>query len=183
MANPQQGFTTISQARAAGNVPTFGAAVLQSALGIGGGGGGPSGSTLPSSVIGGTVGAGGSSKILTFPFDVGDGSSNNHFITFQIREFKPAKVSAARKLLKDAQANLASTQEAIEQLADQFYRSSETPSGSNLGEGDIWYDTANEQLKVYREISSGTFAWIALVSGGYITGEESLMDKLDGGLF
>ena len=74
-------------------------------------------------------------------------------------------------------------QEAIEQLADQFYRSSSTPSGSNLGEGDIWYDTANEQLKVYREISSGTFAWIALVSGGYITGEESLMDKLDGGLF
>jgi len=134
MANPQQGFTTISQARAAGNVPTFGAAVLQSALGIGGGGGGPSGSTLPSSVIGGTVGAGGSSKILTFPFDVGDGSSNNHFITFQIREFKPAKVSAARKLLKDAQANLASTQEAIEQF--------------DFGDDDAVEDIANSQAVV-----------------------------------
>ena len=74
-------------------------------------------------------------------------------------------------------------QDAIEQLADQFYRGSTTPSGTNLGEGDLWYDTANEELRVYREISSGSFAWIALVAGGYITGETSLMDKLDGGYF
>ena len=74
-------------------------------------------------------------------------------------------------------------QTALEQLADQFYRGSTTPSGTNLGEGDLWYDTANEELRVYREISSGSFAWIALVAGGYITGETSLMDKLDGGYF
>ena len=74
-------------------------------------------------------------------------------------------------------------QTAIEQLADQFYRSTGAPSGTNLGEGDLWYDTANEELKVYREISSGSFAWIALVAGGYVAGETSLMDKLDGGLF
>lgn len=74
-------------------------------------------------------------------------------------------------------------QTALEQLADQFYRGSGTPSGTNLGEGDLWYDTANEELRVYREISSGSFAWIALVAGGYITGETSLMDKLDGGYF
>ncbi len=74
-------------------------------------------------------------------------------------------------------------QTAIEQLADQFYRGSTTPSGTNLGEGDLWYDTANEELRVYREISSGSFAWIALVAGGYIAGETSLMDKLDGGFF
>ena len=72
-------------------------------------------------------------------------------------------------------------QTALEQLADQFYRGSSTPSGTNLGEGDLWYDTANEELRVYREISSGSFAWIALVAGGYATGETSLMDKLDGG--
>ena len=74
-------------------------------------------------------------------------------------------------------------QTALEQLADQFYRGTGEPSGSNLGEGDLWYDTANEELKVYREISSGSFAWIALVAGGYVTGETSLMDKLDGGFF
>ena len=74
-------------------------------------------------------------------------------------------------------------QAAIEQLADQFYRGSSTPSNSNLSEGDLWYDTTNEELKVYREISTGTFAWIALVAGGYVAGETSLMDKLDGGFF
>ena len=44
---------------------------------------------------------------LTYPFDVVDGSSHNHFITFSIKEFKPAKVSAARKKLKDANKRLA----------------------------------------------------------------------------
>jgi len=72
---------------------------------------------------------------------------------------------------------------AIEQLADQFFRGSTTPTGTNLGEGDLWYDTANEELRVYREISTGSFAWIALAAGGYIAGETSLMDKLDGGYF
>lgn len=55
----------------------------------------------PSSVVGfGGRRSGG--RVLTYPFDVGDGSSNNHFITFSIKEFKPAQVSAARKLLKEA---------------------------------------------------------------------------------
>jgi len=74
-------------------------------------------------------------------------------------------------------------QTAIEQLADQFFRQSATPSGSNLAEGDLWYDTANEELRVYREISSGSYEWQALVSGGYVSGQTSLMDKLDGGRF
>ena len=74
-------------------------------------------------------------------------------------------------------------QTAIEQLADQFYRSTGAPSGTNLAEGDLWYDTANEELRVYREISAGTYEWQALVAGGYVAGETSLMDKLDGGYF
>lgn len=74
-------------------------------------------------------------------------------------------------------------QGAIEQLADQFFRQSSTPTGDNLGEGDLWYDTGNEQLKVYREQSGGSFQWEALVAGGFISGEASDMDKLDGGLF
>ena len=73
-------------------------------------------------------------------------------------------------------------QGALEALADQFFRQSATPSGTSLSEGDLWYDTANEQLKVYRQISGG-YEWQALVSGGYVSGETSSMDKLDGGLF
>ena len=60
----------------------------------------PSSTLLPPGIAPGA-------KILSFPADVGDGSSNNHFVTFQIKEFKPAKVSAARRLLREAQANLA----------------------------------------------------------------------------
>ena len=74
-------------------------------------------------------------------------------------------------------------QGALEALADQFYRQSSTPSGDNLGEGDLWYDTGTEQLKVYRQQSNGSFLWQALVAGGFISGEASDMDKLDGGLF
>jgi len=91
----------------------------------------------------------------------------------------------ASQIGSTAYANISATniQTALEQLADQFYRGSTTPSGTNLGEGDLWYDTANEELRVYREIATGSFAWIALVAGGYIAGETSLMDKLDGGFF
>ena len=96
-----------------------------------------------------------------------------------------APAANASQIGSTAYANISATtvQDAIEQLADQFYRSTGAPSGTNLGEGDLWYDTANEELKVYREISSGSFAWIALVAGGYVAGETSLMDKLDGGFF
>ena len=67
------------------------------------------GSVSPSSTIPTPAGIAPGSKILSFPADVGDGSSNNHFVTFQIKEFKPARVSAARRLVKDAQKALADT--------------------------------------------------------------------------
>ena len=54
-------------------------------------------------------------------------------------------------------------QEAIEQLADQDFRSTDTPTGTNVSEGDTWYDTDDNEIKVYREISTGVFAWTNLV--------------------
>jgi|TARA_R110002167_G_scaffold178472_1_gene378214 hypothetical protein len=54
-------------------------------------------------------------------------------------------------------------QGALEQLADQDFRTTSTPSGTNVSEGDTWYDTDDNILKVYREISAGTFAWTTVV--------------------
>ena len=39
-------------------------------------------------------------------------------------------------------------QEALADLADQFFRQSSTPSGDNLAEGDLWYNTSSEELFV-----------------------------------
>ena len=66
---------------------------------------------------------------------------------------------------------------ALEKLADQFFRGTDAPTGSNLGEGDLWYDTDDDQLKVYRETSSNTFEFVPLASA------TGTMDNLDGGGF
>ena len=55
-------------------------------------------------------------------------------------------------------------QNALEELADQNFRGTSTPS-SNIQEGDTWYDTDDDQFKVYRETSSGNFAWVPIMVG------------------
>jgi len=54
-------------------------------------------------------------------------------------------------------------QDALQQLADQDFRSDDAPTGANVSEGDTWYDTDDNLMKVYREISNGVFAWTNLV--------------------
>jgi len=56
-------------------------------------------------------------------------------------------------------------QTALATLADQFYRQSSTPSGSNLAEGDLWYNTSSEELFVYRQVSGG-YEWHTIASAG-----------------
>ena len=70
-------------------------------------------------------------------------------------------------------------QDAIEQLADQFFRGTTAPSDgtTNLSEGDLFYDTDDDQLKVYRETSANNFEFVPLASA------TGTMDNLDGGLF
>ena len=70
-------------------------------------------------------------------------------------------------------------QEALADLAEQFFKQSATPSGSNLEEGDLWYDTANEELFVYRQISGG-YEWHVIASAG---GSSATAFTLDGGSF
>ena len=66
---------------------------------------------------------------------------------------------------------------ALEKLADQFFRGTTAPTGSNLEEGDLWYDTDDNQLKVYRETSSSVFEFVPLAQA------TGTMNNLDGGLF
>ena len=51
------------------------------------------------------------------------------------------------------------------------------PSGANIEEGDLWYNTLTDNLYVYRETSANNFEWVAIASA---TGD---MDTLDGDIF
>ena len=66
-------------------------------------------------------------------------------------------------------------QTVLEALADQDFRGDSTPTGSNIQEGDTWYDTDDDQLKVYRETSSGTFQWVPIIVGA-AAGDSDTID-------
>tara|TARA_R100001082_G_C4295024_1_gene129869 strand:+ start:241 stop:642 length:402 start_codon:yes stop_codon:yes gene_type:complete len=70
-------------------------------------------------------------------------------------------------------------QDALSDLADQFFRQASTPSGDNLAEGDLWYNTSSEELFVYRQVSGG-FEWHTIASAG---GSSPTSFTLDGGSF
>ena len=70
-------------------------------------------------------------------------------------------------------------QDALADLADQFFRQSSTPSGNNLAEGDLWYNTSSEELFVYRQVSGG-YEWHTIASAG---GSSPTSFTLDGGSF
>ena len=56
-------------------------------------------------------------------------------------------------------------QTALEQLADQSFRQAAAPTGATVSEGDTWYDTDDEDFKVYRETSTGVFEWVPIMLG------------------
>lgn len=70
-------------------------------------------------------------------------------------------------------------QDALNQLADQDFRTTTAPVGANVEEGDTWYDTDDNQLKVYRETSEGVFEWVPIIVGN-ISPDS---DTLDAGAF
>ena len=71
-------------------------------------------------------------------------------------------------------------QDALADLAEQFFKQSATPSGDNLEEGDLWYDTAEEELRVYREVSTSVYEWHTIAAAG---GSTPTSFTLDGGSF
>jgi len=64
---------------------------------------------------------------------------------------------------------------ALKQLADQNFRGTTAPTGSTVSEGDTWYDTDDEQFKVYRETSTGTFQWVPIIVGA-AAGDSDTVD-------
>tara|TARA_B100000131_G_scaffold284859_1_gene293744 strand:- start:222 stop:635 length:414 start_codon:yes stop_codon:yes gene_type:complete len=65
--------------------------------------------------------------------------------------------------------------DALKELADQDFRGASTPSGSYISEGDTWYDTDDDQFKVYRETSTGTFQWVPIIVGA-AAGDSDTID-------
>jgi acyl transferase domain-containing protein len=70
-------------------------------------------------------------------------------------------------------------QTAIEQLADQDFRSATTPTGSNIEEGDTWYNIDTDQFYVYRRINPTELAWVPIMVGN----DSPDSDTLDAGAF
>ena len=84
--------------------------------------------------------------------------------------------SAAMGVTPYGSITATNVQAALYQLADQDFRSNDTPTGTNVSEGDTWYDLDDNIMKVYREISSGVFAWTNVVVA-------ETNDTLDAGAF
>tara|TARA_R110002020_G_scaffold145804_1_gene320035 strand:- start:2841 stop:3254 length:414 start_codon:yes stop_codon:yes gene_type:complete len=92
----------------------------------------------------------------------------------------PGQIAAANVTVTPYNTITSSTlQSALQELADQDFRSTSAPSGSSVQEGDTWYDTDDDQLKVYRETSSGTFQWVPIIVGA--AGGDS--DTVDAGSY
>jgi|TARA_B100000902_G_scaffold371722_1_gene398092 hypothetical protein len=66
-------------------------------------------------------------------------------------------------------------QDALDELSGDYFMQAAQPTGSQLNEGDLWYDTDDDELKVYR----GT-QWQTLAGAG---GDVETMMQLDGGSF
>ena len=70
---------------------------------------------------------------------------------------------------------------ALLQLADQLFVQTTAPTAgtTNLAEGDFFYDTDDNQLKIYRETSTGQFNWVPVMIGNSSTDS----DTIDAGSF
>ena len=66
-------------------------------------------------------------------------------------------------------------QDASDELAGDDFRSTGTPSGSQVDNGDLWYDTDDHELKVYRDSN-----WQTIAAAG---GTTETMLTMDGGSF
>ena len=78
-------------------------------------------------------------------------------------------------------ANTENVEEALNFLANQFFVSTTAPTSSttDLAEGDLFYDTDDNQLKIYRETTSGNFEFVPIMIGN----DSADSDTVDAGSF
>ena len=78
-------------------------------------------------------------------------------------------------------ANETTVEGALNFLANQFFVSTTAPTSSttDLAEGDLFYDTDDNQLKIYRETSSGNFEFVPIMIGN----NSADSDTVDAGSF
>ena len=79
----------------------------------------------------------------------------------------PTVASTAATITSTAYGPITATniQDAIKQLADQNFRQVSAPTGATVSEGDTWYDTDDDEFKVYRETSTGVYQWVPIMLG------------------
>jgi len=93
---------------------------------------------------------------------------NNFAVGFQYQQAANSVVTPYNTI------TATNVQAALEQLADQNFRGASAPSGATVGEGDLWYDTDDDQLKVYRETSSGNFAFVPIMVGNISADSDTI---------
>jgi len=108
------------------------------------------------------VSATGDTLTITLTDDVTEVQAYTLAVPFEV----PGQITA-NNVTVTPYNTIASTnlQTVLQGLADQDFRGTSAPSGSTVSEGDTWYDTDDDQLKVYRETSSGNFAWVPIMVG------------------
>jgi|TARA_R110000851_G_scaffold230776_1_gene383574 hypothetical protein len=72
-------------------------------------------------------------------------------------------------------------EQALLQLADQLWVQTTAPTAgtTNLAEGDFFYDTDDNQLKIYRETSIGNYSFVPVMIGN----DSADSDTIDAGSF
>jgi len=109
-----------------------------------------------------------------------DGVTTNYNIsgentTLEISTSLGSQMASAINYTPTGRMAATTVQGALDEIAGDFFVQDSTPSGSQLNEGDLWYDTDDDELKVYR----GT-TWQTLAGAG---GDAETMLTLDGGSF
>ena len=114
-----------------------------------------------------SVGVTNTTTTLTISSAIAGAATDAQGITFQ---------NAARTI-----SSASTVEQALLQLADQFFVQTTAPTAgtTNLAEGDFFYDTDDNQLKIYRETSVGSFNWVPVMIGN--TSADS--DTIDAGSF
>ena len=114
-----------------------------------------------------SIGVTNSTTTLTISSAIAGAATDAQGITFQ---------NAARTI-----SSASTVEQALLQLSDQFFVQTTAPTAgtTNLAEGDFFYDTDDNQLKIYRETSVGSFNWVPVMIGN--TSADS--DTIDAGSF